>query len=80
MYHREECVLPFAEPVADVYRQLQEMQSDMFLMSGSGSTLFILTETEQAALQLVRRLETMERTCFIASFLTDPEQDVHNRN
>lgn len=65
----EECVLPFTPEVKSALHDLQQLQPDGCLMSGSGSTVFTLVETEQAAAELASQLTLGERTCFITTFL-----------
>ena len=65
----EECVLPSAPAVQQARMDLQQLVGEKCLMSGSGSTVFALVETEQAAQNVVAQLRPGGRTCFIAAFL-----------
>ena len=70
----EECVVPFTNSVRNVLLDLKKTNTDAVLMSGSGSTVFALVETETDAKNLVRRLQNADRTVFFTTFhrsLTD---------
>jgi len=64
----EECVVPFTNSVRNVLRDLRKTNTDAVLMSGSGSTVFALVETEKDAKNLVRKLQNKERTVFFTTF------------
>ena len=64
----EECVVPFTNSVRNVLLDLRKTNTDAVLMSGSGSTVFALVETEKDAKNLVRKLQNKERTVFFTTF------------
>lgn len=64
----EECVVPFTNSVRNVLLDLRKTNTDAVLMSGSGSTVFALVETEKDAKNLVRKLQNQERTVFFTTF------------
>ncbi len=64
----EECVVPFTNSVRNVLRDLRKTNTDAVLMSGSGSTVFALVETEKDAKNLVNKLQTKERIVFFTTF------------
>ncbi|MBO4675434.1 MAG: 4-(cytidine 5'-diphospho)-2-C-methyl-D-erythritol kinase [Elusimicrobiaceae bacterium] len=76
----EECVLPYTPSVKNTWCDLRRAHKDGVLMSGSGSTIFALAETEQAACKLARQLENTERTCFVTHFLEKPIRNENNRD
>jgi len=76
----EECVIPFTQAVKSTWCDLRQAHKDGVLMSGSGSTVFALAETEQAAQKLARQLENSQRTCFVTHFLEKPIPDENNRD
>lgn len=63
----EECVVPFTNSVRNVLLDLKS-NTDAVLMSGSGSTVFALVETEKDAKNLVCKLQNRERTVFFTTF------------
>ena len=70
----EECVVPLTNSVRNVLLDLKKTNADAVLMSGSGSTVFALVETEEDAKKLVKNLQNTERTVFFTTFhrsLTD---------
>ena len=76
----EECVIPFTASVKDTWCDLRRTHENGVLMSGSGSTIFALAETEQAAKKLAHQLENTERTCFVTHFLEKPLRNENNRD
>ena len=64
----EESVVPFTNSVRNVLLDLKETNTDAVLMSGSGSTVFALVETEKDAKILVNKLQSEERTVFFTTF------------
>ena len=71
----EECVLPFTSSVRQTRMDLQQLVAENCLMSGSGSTVFALVETERAAQNVVAQLRPSERTCFITTFLKSSDKN-----
>ena len=76
----EECVLPFTDSVRQVRTDLQQLVAENCLMSGSGSTVFALVETEQAAQSVAAQLQPDERTCFVTTFLESNDNDENHGN
>lgn len=76
----EECVLPFTAPVKNTWSDLRRSHKEGVLMSGSGSTVFTLADTEQAALTVARQLKSTKRTCFVTNFWEKPIGDENNTN
>ena len=64
----EECVVPFTNSVRNVLLDLRKTNTDAVLMSGSGSTVFALVETEKDAKNLVSKLQNKERIVFFTTF------------
>lgn len=64
----EECVVPFTNSVRNVLLDLRKTNTDAVLMSGSGSTVFALVETEKDAKNLVSKLQNEERIVFFTTF------------
>ncbi len=64
----EECVVPFKNSVRNVLLDLRKTNTDAVLMSGSGSTVFALVETEKEAKDLVNKLQNEERIVFFTTF------------
>ena len=64
----EECVVPFTNSVRNVLLDLRKTNTDAVLMSGSGSTVFALVETEKDAKNLVNKLQNEERIVFSTTF------------
>lgn len=64
----EECVVPFTDAVRNVLLDLRKTNTDAVLMSGSGSTVFALVETEKDAKNLVSKLQNEERIVFFTTF------------
>ena len=64
----EDCVVPFTNSVRNVLRDLRKTNTDAVLMSGSGSTVFALVETEKDAKDLVNKLQNEERIVFSTTF------------
>jgi 4-diphosphocytidyl-2-C-methyl-D-erythritol kinase len=64
----EESVVPFTNSVRNVLLDLEKTNTDAVLMSGSGSTVFALVETEKDAKILVSKLQNKERTVFFTTF------------
>ena len=64
----EECVVPFTNSVRNVLLDLRKTNTDAVLMSGSGSTVFALVETEKDAKNLVNKLQNKERIVFFTTF------------
>lgn len=64
----EGCVVPFTNSVRNVLRDLRKTNTDAVLMSGSGSTVFALVETEKDAKNLVNKLQNEERIVFFTTF------------
>ncbi len=64
----EECVVPFTDSVRNVLLDLRKTNTDAVLMSGSGSTVFALVETEKDAKDLVNKLQNKERIVFFTTF------------
>ena len=60
--------VPFTNSVRNVLLDLRKTNTDAVLMSGSGSTVFALVETEKDAKNLVRKLQNQERTVFFTTF------------
>lgn len=61
----EECVIPFTASVKHVKEEIQKQNPRAVMMSGSGSTVFALCNTEQEANDLVNKLKKPE---WIVSF------------
>ena len=76
----EECVLPFTNSVRQARTDLQQLVAENCLMSGSGSTVFALVETEQAARNVVAQLQPNERTCFVTTFLESLDKNENHGN
>lgn len=76
----EECVIPFTAPVQDTWCALRRIHNEGVLMSGSGSTVFTLADTEAAATAVAKQLESTERTCFVTNFWEKPIGDENNRD
>lgn len=64
----EECVVPFTNSVRNVLLDLRKTNTDAVLMSGSGSTVFALVETEKDAKNLVRKIQSKDRIVFCTIF------------
>ena len=64
----EECVVPFTNSVRNVLLDLRKTNTDAVLMSGSGSTVFALVETEKDAKNLVSKIQNKERIVFFTTF------------
>ena len=64
----EECVVPFTNSVRNVLLDLRKTNTDAVLMSGSGSTVFALVETEKDAKNLVRKIQSKDRIVFCTTF------------
>jgi 4-diphosphocytidyl-2-C-methyl-D-erythritol kinase len=75
----EECVLPVNDSVRKTWQEIKSKSTDLVLMSGSGSTVFALVETEKQARQLVSQLQSSECTCFSAIFC-GKEEDANHRD
>lgn len=63
----EGCVVPFTNSVRNALLTLKT-NTDAVLMSGSGSTVFALVETEKDAKNLVQKVESQERTVVLTTF------------
>ena len=63
----EECVVPFTNSVRNALLTLKT-NTDAVLMSGSGSTVFALVETEKDAKNLIQKVESQERTVVLTTF------------
>ena len=63
----EDYVVPLSKPVRDTLADMKQM-TDAVLMSGSGSTVFALVETEEAAHQLACQIQDSKRTVFCTTF------------
>lgn len=66
----ESCVAPISRPVQQALNDLRSAGAEAVLMSGSGSTVFALTETEDSAQQLAREVCKYGRTVFCTPFYT----------
>lgn len=64
----EDCVVPFTNSVRNVLLDLREINTDAVLMSGSGSTVFALVETEKDAKNLIQKIQNKERTVVLTTF------------
>ena len=63
----EGCVVPFTNSVRNALLALKT-NTDAVLMSGSGSTVFALVETEKDARKLVEKLQSPDRTVVLTTF------------
>ncbi len=70
----ESCVTPISSPVRLALEDLKAAGAPAVLMSGSGSTVFALTETAEQAEQLARQVCSRERTVFCTPFYTPARQ------
>lgn len=75
----EDYVVPFSDTVRDVLLDMKKTTTDAVLMSGSGSTVFALVETEKAAQELVCKIRNTRRTVFCTTFHRSVEHE-NNRN
>lgn len=66
----EENVASVSRPVQQALADLKKAGAKAVLMSGSGSTVFALTETADEAEQLARQVCSRERTVFCTPFYT----------
>lgn len=64
----EEYVVPFTNSVRNVLLELKSTHTEAVLMSGSGSTVFALVETEKEAKKLVYKIRNKERSVFLTTF------------
>ena len=64
----EDYVVPFTNSVRNVLLALKITHTDAVLMSGSGSTVFALAETEKEAKNLVYKIRNKERNVFLTTF------------
>lgn len=64
----EECVVPFTNSVRNVLLDIKKTDTDAVLMSGSGSTVFALVETEKDAKDLVNTIQNENRVVFLTTF------------
>lgn len=64
----ESCVVPFTNSVRNALLDLRKTNTDAVLMSGSGSTVFALVETEKDAKNLIQMLQNEERTVVLTTF------------
>lgn len=64
----EEGVVPFTESVQKLLTDMKSLTNGGVMMSGSGSTVFALVETEAEAKALATKLQTGERTVFVTTF------------
>lgn len=76
----EECVIPFDTSVQNTWCDLRRVHKEGVLMSGSGSTVFTLAETEAAAKAVADQLKSTERTCFVTNFWEKPIGNEDNTN
>ena len=76
----EECVVPFTNSVRNVLLDLRKTNTDAVLMSGSGSTVFALVETEKDAKNLVSKIQNKERIVFFTTFHRSLKDMVHPIN
>lgn len=63
----EDCVVPFTNSVRNALLDLKT-NTDAVLMSGSGSTVFALVETEKDAKNLIQKITSRERTVVLTTF------------
>jgi len=75
----EECVLPIDDSVRRTWLEIQAKNSDLVLMSGSGSTVFTLVEGKEQAQQLASQLRSVGCACFPVAFCREVK-NVNNRN
>ena len=66
----ENCVAPISAPVQAALDDLKKAGATAVMMSGSGSTVFALTETQEAAKQVAQRISHVGRTIFCTPFFT----------
>lgn len=71
----EEYVVPFTNSVRNVLLELKSTYTDAVLMSGSGSTVFALVETEKEARNLVYKIRNKERSVFLTTFHRSSENE-----
>lgn len=71
----EEYVVPFTNSVRNVLLELKSTHTDTVLMSGSGSTVFALVETEKEAKELVYKIRSKERSVFLTTFHRSSEHE-----
>lgn len=64
----EDCVVPFTNSVRNALLDLKKENTDAVLMSGSGSTVFALVETEKDANILIEKVRSQERTVVLTTF------------
>ena len=63
----EGCVVPFTNSVRNALLALKT-NTDAVLMSGSGSSVFALVETEKDARKLIEKLQSPQRTVVLTTF------------
>ena len=74
----EGCVVPFTNSVRNALLDLKT-NTDAVLMSGSGSTVFALVETEKDAKNLIQKIQSKERTVVLTTFYRSSTHE-NNRN
>ena len=74
----EGCVVPFTNSVRNALLDLKT-NTDAVLMSGSGSTVFALVETEKDAKNLIQKIQNEERTVVLTTFYRSSTHE-NNRN
>ena len=68
----EEYVLPFVPAVKEAVSTLQQVNDEVCIMSGSGSTVFTLVGTEKDAQELAARLQHTKQLVYPVTFYREP--------
>jgi 4-diphosphocytidyl-2-C-methyl-D-erythritol kinase len=76
----EESVVPFECAIREVLTDLANTGTEVYRMSGSGSTLFALVENEHQVQDLVAALSRPERDIYVTKFLESKHANNGNQN
>ena len=74
----EECVFPCVHSVRNTKEALCKLNADSVLMSGSGSTVFALVDSETKAKDLVNNIRNTERLVFFSAFRRETDENNGN--
>lgn len=76
----QECVVPFEYAVREILTDLAKTEAELYLMSGSGSTLFALVKSNSQAQALARVLQRPDRSVYVTTFQETKHANNGNKN